>query len=406
MRALVLLQQAVGRVSALLGPRGRKIATWVAVPLVYLFFLAIFVRLTFPYDTLRDRLLSEFNANQRERILSIEELSGSGIFGIEAEGVTLEDAAAASEPAEPDSAGTDAKASDPGSDSAAKDEPTEGEPAEGAGTAKDKSKKASTKKRRAALHFDSIDVGVSLLSYVFGNLNVSFDADVGGGTIEGSFYQNDELAKVLVDGQAVDISELTLLGKAIGLPLGGALSGHVEFELPERSMGKAVGAIDLSIADLTVGDGKAKVRNTIALPTLKAGTLTLKAKAVDGKLDIETFAADGPDFEMTSEGKVRLRQPFDKSLADLEVGFRFKDAYKSKSDMTKSLFGVPDSKVPGLFDMDPTVRKAKDSEGFYRWKVSGLITSPSFRPASAASRRSKVKSAGDAAPDATGAGAH
>jgi type II secretion system protein N len=389
---LSLLQRTMGRLSSLLGPRQRKVVTWVGIPLVYLFFLFVFVRLTFPYDTLRDRMLSEFNASQRERILSIEDLSGSGIFGIEAEGVTLEDAT-------------------PGAPEPVEEPPTEavaaGDEAVANETADEKAPpKKPAKKRRAALHFDSIDVGISILSYIFGNLDVSFDANVGGGTLEGSFFQNDELAKILVDSQAVDISELTLLGKAVGLPLGGALSGHVEFELPERSMSKAVGALDISISDLTVGDGKAKVRNTIALPTLKAGTLTLKAKATDGKMDIETFAADGPDFEMTSEGKVRLRQPFDKSLADLEVGFRFKDAYKSKSDMTKSLFGVPDSKVPGLFDMDPTVRKAKDSEGFYRWKVSGLITSPSFRPATAASRRSKLKSAGDDAPEATGAGAH
>jgi len=379
MSVLSLLQKAAGSISRVLGARQRKILTWIGIPLVYLFFLAIFVRLTFPYDTLKDRILSEFNANQPERILSIEDLSGSGIFGVEAEGVSLEDrassAALATEPEPPAP-------------------PPEGEgepPAEGDEAApKKKGRSGAAKVRPAALHFDSIDVGVSILSYLFGNLSVAFDADVGGGTIEGSFFQNDELAKILVDAEAVDISELTLLGKAIGLPLGGALSGHVEFELPERSMSKAVGAIELSISDLTVGDGKAKVRNTIALPTLKAGTLSLKAKATDGKLDVETFGADGPDFEMTSEGKVRLRQPFDKSLADLEVGFRFKDAYKSKSDMTKSLFGAPDSKVPGLFDMDPSVRRAKDSEGFYRWKVSGLITSPSFRPATApAGRRGK-----------------
>ena len=165
-------------------------------------------------------------------------------------------------------------------------------------------------------------------------------------------------------------------------------------------MSKAAGAFELTIADLTVGDGKAKVRNTIALPRLNAGTLKLKAKATDGKLDLETFGADGPDFEMKSEGKVRLRQPFDKSLADIEVAFRFKDAYKNKSDMTKSLFGSADSKVPGLFDMDPTVRRAKDAEGFYRWKVTGLITSPGFRPATmSAARRTKDAAAGRAKAD-------
>lgn len=376
-----------------LGPKQRKIATWVGVPLSYFVCLFVFVRLTFPYDTLKERILSEFNAAEKERTLSIDDLSGSGFFGVQAEGVTLQDGPATlGSPAEPASGTGEAE----GGDAPAPDGPPD-EKGKAEATSKSKSK---SKAERAALHFDSIDVGVSLLSYLIGNLSVSFDAEVGGGTIEGSYFQNDQVAKVLIDGDAVDISELTLLGKAVGLPLGGALTGHVELELPERSMSKAIGAIEVTIAELTVGDGKAKVRNTIALPRLDAGTLNLKAKATDGKLDLETFGADGPDFEMTSEGKVRLRQPFDKSLADIEVAFRFKDAYKNKSDMTKSLFGSSDSKVPGLFDMDPTVRRAKDPEGFYRWKVTGLITSPAFRPATiVASRRGKDAAAGRAKAD-------
>jgi len=373
MRALEFFQRLVPRQ---LSARQRKILVWIGVPLAYFVCLFVFVRLTFPYETLKERMLSEFNATERDRALSIDSLSGSGLFGIEAEGVTLEE-----------TSGTPEAAPEPEEPAPAPDETGEEAEADGEAAKAPAKAKASGKPKRASLHFDTIDVSVSLLSYLIGNVRVSFDAEVGGGTIEGSFFQNDQVAKVLVDGQAVDISELTLLGKAVGLPLGGALSGHVELELPERSMSKAVGDFELNIADLTVGDGKAKVRNTIALPRLDAGALTLKAKATDGKLDIETFAADGPDFELTSEGKVRLRQPFDKSLADLEVGFRFKDAYKNKSDMTKSLFGSSDSKIPGLFDMDPTVRRAKDAEGFYRWKVSGLITSPAFRPASASTAR-------------------
>lgn len=372
-----------------LSPKQRKIATWVGVPLSYFVCLFVFVRLTFPYDTLKERILSEFNAAEKERTLSIDDLSGSGFFGVQAEGVTLQDGPATlGSPAEP--AVEAAEAGD--GDSSGSDGPVAAEKSKDEAKSKGKSK---NKGQRAALHFDTIDVGISLLSYLIGNLNVSFDAEVGGGTIEGSFFQNEQVAKVMIDGESVDISELTLLGKAVGLPLGGALTGHVELELPERSMSKAIGAIEITIAELTVGDGKAKVRNTIALPRLDAGTLNLKAKATDGKLDLETFGADGPDFEMTSEGKVRLRQPFDKSLADIEVAFRFKDAYKNKSDMTKSLFGSSDSKVPGLFDMDPTVRRAKDAEGFYRWKVTGLITSPAFRPATiVAARRGKDAAAG------------
>lgn len=364
----------------------RKIALFVAIPVGYLVSLVVFVRLTFPYDTLRDRLLAEFNKSQHERVLYIDEISGSGIFGIEAEGVTLEERSSGSEPApEPDEAKEGAKSDDREDESAPAGGKTDAaKKGDAAGGASKKAKVA----RPPSVRIESLDLGISLLSYLFGRIDVDFEAVIGGGEIEGSYYQSDTVTRIDAESTDVDVSELTLLSKAIGLPLGGALSGTVKLELPERAMNKAVGAFDLTISDLTVGDGKAKVRDTIALPKLRAGDLKFEATVTDGRLDLKTFGTDGPDFEMKSDGKVRLRQPFDKSIADIDVSFRFKDAYKNKNDMTKSLFGTPGSKVPGLFDMDPTVRRAKDAQGFYSWRVTGLITSPSFRPDVAASTNS------------------
>src|SRR5690606_32139207 len=125
---------------------------------------------------------------------------------------------------------------------------------------------------------------------------------IGGGEIEGTFKQNDEEARIEVESAGVDISGLTLLSGAVGLPLGGELSGSVKLFLPEGQMKKAEGSFALQIQNLTAGDGKAKVRDTIALPTLRAGNLTFKAEAADGRLQISEFSANGPDFEMTAQG--------------------------------------------------------------------------------------------------------
>jgi type II secretion system protein N len=329
-------------VRALTG-KEKRILLWAAIPAFYFFSLTLFVRLTFPYETLRQRVLTEFNRTQRDRVLTVEGMSGSGLFGVEAEGLVLRDAL-------------------PVDDPKAKEVPP-------------------------ALRLDSLTVGVSFLAYVFGNVSVDFDAELGGGTISGEYAQSDEKAEIDLDMADVDVSGLKLLANTIGLPLQGTLSGVVSLVLPERQMNKAEGTLDVSIGDLKVGDGKAKIRNTIALPEIQAGTLTLKAVATDGRLDIKSFGCDGPDFEMTSSGRVRLRQPFDRSAADLEVGFRFKDAYTNKSEITKTLFGSSDSKVPGLFDMDPNVRRAKGADKFYRWRVIGAVSAPAFRPATPGGRR-------------------
>jgi type II secretion system protein N len=230
------------------------------------------------------------------------------------------------------------------------------------------------------LNIDEVSVSVSALSYIFGTISIDFDAVLGGGEISGSFEQNADAAQIVAEGEGVDISGLTVLSAGIGLPLGGELSGKVDLRLPEGQMKKAEGATELTIANLTAGDGKAKIRNTIALPKLSAGNLVLKAEATDGRLEISQLSADGKDFQLDASGRIRMREPFDKSAVSMDATFKFKDAYTAKSDLTKSIFGSPDSKIPALFDMDPMVRRAKQPDGSYSWQVSGLLAKPSFRP--------------------------
>lgn len=316
----------------------KKVLKIVAVPVIYFIGLIVFVRLTFPYDTLRDRVLAEFNSTQTDKHLEIEEMSGNGILGVEVEGLSLVELM----PAVADE---------------------EGEPAP-----------------PNTLFVESAAVSVSAFSYLLGNISADFEAIVGGGEIAGSFQQDSEEARISVEGMDVDISGLSMLSAGIGLPMGGSLSGKVDLFLPEGQMKKAEGDFSLQIQNLTAGDGKAKIRNTIALPKLDAGTLVFKAEAAEGRLEISEFSVNGKDFELDASGQLRLREPFDKSSVSVNASFRFKEAYTNKSDLTRGIFGSPDSKIPALFDMDPMVRRAKQSDGSYIWQVSGLLSKPTFRP--------------------------
>lgn len=328
------------KINVQLSAKQLTVLRWLAVPVLYVFCLILFVRVTFPYEALRSRIVMEFNARNQERVLEIKELSGAGIFGVTAEGVRLV-------------------------------------PTSGPGTG------------IASLSFDRARISFSPLASLFGNVKVSYDLDVGGGEIEGRFYQNQEQAELEVTGENVDISGLSVLGDMIGLPLAGSMSGEVEMVLPKGKISDAVGKFALKIDGLNVGDGKAKVRGTIALPKIDAGTLNLVADVKEGRLEIAEFSAKGKDLEFSASGRIRLREPFDRSIVDVEASFQFKERYTTQSDMTKSIFGSPDGKVPGLFDMDPGVRKAKDDKGFYTWRVTGLLTKPAFRPAPKSSAKDK-----------------
>ena len=329
-------------------PRVKKILQLVLYPLFYCFVLFLFFYWTFPFDRLKDRLLVEFNSKQLGGAgtrMEIDDVSGYWLSGIEAEGIRL-----VSPPPPPGS----------------EDEANEGD-----------KKKAEPK----VVTIDSAHARVSLLRLLFGTKHISFGADAFGGQISGFTSDADQARKIELELDAVGLNDFPIFKDAIGLPMTGSLTGTVDLLLPEQKLSQAEGAISLSATEVSIGDGKAKIRDTIALPKLDAGELVLEAEVSEGRVDVQKLTAKGTDFELVADGKIRLREPFETSLVELNLRFKFSDAYKNKNDMTRGLFGTPGSNAPGLFDIDPKNQRAKRPDGFYAFRVTGPLSKPDTQPA-------------------------
>jgi len=319
-------------------PRMRQILKWAGYVAFYLFSLLVFAYLTFPYNRLADRIVQEFNAKQagpKPMRLKLGDMSSYWFNGVEAENITL-----TSPPGDPDEQGKPGKPK--------------------------------------VLKIDSAHASVSLLRLLFGSVHLSFGADAFGGELSGSTSNSDEGRKLEIELENLDLSQAPLFGDIVGLPLAGKLNGSIDFLMPEEKLAKADGKISLKVTDLAAGDGKAKIRDTIALPRLDAGELTLEAEAKAGVTKIDNFSANGPDLKLESDGTLRLRDPFDTSLLNLNVSFKFQDRYTNKSDITKSLFGS--GTIPGLFDLDPKMKHAKRADGSYGWRASGALARLNFLP--------------------------
>jgi type II secretion system protein N len=235
-------------------------------------------------------------------------------------------------------------------------------------------------------------VRLSLLSLLIGRRVMSFGADAFGGSIDGEIVDSESERNVEAELEEVDLAQAPMMAEAIGLPTFGKLSGTATLNAPEARLSKAEGNLSFKIAELAVGDGKAKIRDTIALPRIDAGELVLEAEVKGGQLKITQFSATGPDLEFSADGTVRLRDQYEHSTISLNVKFKFTDRYTNKNDLTKSLFGS--GGTPGLFDMDPKNKRAKRSDGFYGWRVGGTVTKPVFTPSAtdsggSSSRKSK-----------------
>ncbi|MEP7051413.1 MAG: type II secretion system protein GspN [Pseudomonadota bacterium] len=322
----------------------KRILKWVGYGAFYVFALLFFSYLTFPFDRLRTRIETQFNAGQtgpNPLTLRLGHLSSYWFSGIQAENVDF-----VSPPTPPAADDATAKPTGP-----------------------------------KIMRIDSVHARVALLHLLFGTTQINFGAEAFGGKISGYTSDADGGRKVDVEIADVSLKDAPILADLVGLPVAGQIVGEIEFMLPEGKLSKAEGKIDLKLAGLSAGDGKTKVLNAIALPKVELGDLTLQATATAGNLKIDQFSSAGRDLDLQGEGSVRMRDTLDASVMSLNARFKFSDKFTNKDEMTRGLFGAPGSSTPGLFDLVPENKHAKRPDGSYGWRISGTFGRPAFFPA-------------------------
>jgi type II secretion system protein N len=314
--------------------RLKALAPKVGFPLFYLFCLLLFARWTFPYDKLRDRIVLTFNQQQREtngqQELKIDELGPSWLTGISARGVRL--LGAPPEPGKP---------------------PSE-------------------------LKVDEARASVSLLGLLFGSTDVGVRIDGFGGTIKGDLEESSKERKVDLALDELNLGLIPPITQGLGVPAEGSLSGAIKLAMADAKASKATGTVSIDAQNVAIGDGKAKLGGLLALPRLVVGSISIAGDAKDGALKITKLTAGGKDVEIQGEGRIALREALAESFCDLNVRFKINDAYRTKNDTTKSLFGAPGSSMPALFDLNPKVKQSKRSDGFYSWHMHGALSHPEF----------------------------
>jgi type II secretion system protein N len=224
-------------------------------------------------------------------------------------------------------------------------------------------------------------VGVSLLSYLFGTTHLSFQVEGFGGELSGAIRIGKTEQQIKVELTNVDIGQLPGVAETLQLPLSGSTTGQIELRLPEGKYSAAEGNVDLSATDVKIGDGRTKIRGLLALPTVNAGTLTLKATTAQGRVKLEKFELKGPDLSAEADGRIRLRDKLGQGLVEqLGLSFKFSDKYRDKDDSTRALLGKAGDAMGGVIDFDPKVKQAKQPDGSYGWKVTGSFNALTFLP--------------------------
>ena len=315
----------------------RKYGKWVAYPLFYLTTFVFFLRLTFPYEKIKERMVAQFNAQQRpgpgQQQLAVDDVSGWWLTGVRIKGVSLTTA-----PSEPGA------------------QPT-------------------------VLHLDEVRAKIGVLSAIVGHTDLSFHVDAFGGSIDGTFFESPADRTVQADLDGIDLTRIDALTDLLGLPVLGTAKGTLKLDMPEAKASKGTGTLQLDIADVAIGDGKAKLKNALDWPKLAVGPLSLTAEAKDGILKVTKLSAGGKDLELSGDGKIQMRDLAMESTADVSIKFKINDSYRSKSKLTEALFGAPGTTKGGDVDrFVPKMMAAHRTDGFYAFKLQGPLGKLEPRP--------------------------
>ncbi len=354
----------------------RKVAKWILYPLFYLFCLALFGYLTFPFDRLKDRIIAEFERSQTKRgqtaaaqRLEIDELTSYWFTGVEATGVRLI--------VPPDEASS---------------RPAGLEASLGKGAAAEQPKEM-------IIAIDEAHARVRILPLLIGRVKIDFTAKAFGGEVSGTVPVGAASGPVEIELENVELGQIQPIVSLVGLPMKGTAQGKLELTASEGKFNKANGALDFTIAGVSVGDGKTKLKGQIALPEARLGDVSIAAEATNGVLKLTKLTGTGPDIELVGDGKVSVREPWNDSAADLYIRFKFSDAYRDKNDDTRSLLGTPGSSMPALIEVvEPKVKKAKRADGFYGFHAHGPLKKLKFDPSATDAGGSKPAKKGSDSP--------
>lgn len=226
------------------------------------------------------------------------------------------------------------------------------------------------------MRLDEVDVDVSLIGLLFGNIAVDFDVEGLGGEIAGSFVSRGksgwEMDAQFEDVEARRIPHL----QGLGPPVRGRLMGSLELKAPENRLSAAEGELRLECAGATIGDGKAKLKLAgnpllaagLTLPKVALGRIAAQVSISKGRVGLDKVFAKSPDMEAWLEGHLTLHNRWRFSSIDAYLRFRV------GQQLTK--------RAPEFELIEGALSAAKRSDGFFGLRITGLVNRPSVRPSS------------------------
>lgn len=218
---------------------------------------------------------------------------------------------------------------------------------------------------RTALTLDKLRMRAALFSLLIGNPRVSYLVRAGKGGIEGRARQTGDGIKLDAEFDDFDIASVGLLSSEYGLNISGKIDGYVEMEFDRKRPARSSGKLSIDLKDFKLAASEAKLGPMEmpfpALVLTKSKGSSIKIDVSKGAMIVDTFVLKDGDLGINISGKVFL------SNSLLNSRFNLSGAFTTSETLNQAL--------PFLF----VVEKQKRPDGSYPLSVTGRISSPMIR---------------------------
>jgi type II secretion system protein N len=239
---------------------------------------------------------------------------------------------------------------------------------------------------------EEIEVDLSLLSLLIGDLSFDLEATLDEGTITGNYTRGTSESSVNLRIEDLPLYALPKLQQAVNAPVRGLFGLEVELEMPENKLENARGVMRLTCADCSVGDGETKMyvpgakgmlADGVTMPEIRLGSIVGQMEVDQGKATMEEFEAKSEDLTLRMGGKVDLLDPFPKSRLDLFIKLLVEERLLESSDQFRLLVGTAGK----------TARMVGPDAGWLGFALRGSVGHPRFSGINAKSQEDRLREA-------------
>jgi type II secretion system protein N len=242
---------------------------------------------------------------------------------------------------------------------------------------------------------DEVAVRVGIFSFLLGDPTVSFDIEAYNGDISGSATVDlkpsttgkskrkppPQLKALDVEIDDVDVARIPAVVGKVGVPMTGKLVGKVQLDLGPKPEKQAEGEIDLAVKGVQLGPGELTIpvpglSGGLSVPLIDMGDIVLKMNVDKGKAESEKVGITGKDFSADIETKLTFNRRMAVSGIRGDGWFQISDAFLDKNGKFKT-----------ILEIAQPLKKAKDDEGRYQFRLAGTLSSPRFNLGKSKSRK-------------------